>query len=353
VTGAETTAARTSGRTHRDIARRRVRAHAAAGAALMVVTLFGAPAVLSTYWLDVLTEVSVYTIVCLGLGVLIGRVGLVSLCQAAILGLGAWISARLLFATSLPFALVLLIAGAGTALLGTLLGLPALRLSGLYLALITLMLAGAVTVVLTNTQFPNGGPGLLAHTDATTGSAIRRPDLGQSDPGYFRYAVVVAAMLALLALAHVRSKPGRAWAAIRQSEAAAIAAGVNITLYKLWALALASFVTGVAGGLLAGDVGHLYVVQFPAIANILLLAAILMGGVYSLWGAVVAGMLMKLLPALLDNWGLPADVLTILFGVGILQVLLTAPGGLAAQVPRDLARLRRSIVGRTVGRNAG
>ena len=67
----------------------------------------------------------------------------------------------------------------------------------------------------------------------------------------------------LLALIHVRAKPGRAWAAIRQSEPAALAAGVNITLYKLWAFALASFMTGVAGGLLAADSGQLFTITFP------------------------------------------------------------------------------------------
>lgn len=322
------------------------RARLAAGCALLAVVLLAAPGVLSTYWLDVLTEAAIYAIVALGLGMLMGRVGLVSLGQVALLALGAWISARLSFATSLPFGVVLLAAGATTGVLGTLLGLPALRLSGLFLALITLMLAGAVTVVLTSTQFPNGGHGFLAHTDATAGShAVARPSLGKSDPGYFRYTVVVAVAMALVALVHLRSKAGRAWAAIRQSEAAALAAGVNITLYKLWALALASFVTGVAGGLLAGDVGRLYIVQFPTSANILLLAALLMGGAYSLWGAVVAGCLVKLLPALLDSWGLPPDLLTILFGLGILQVLVAAPGGLAAQVPRDLARLRARVAG--------
>ena len=63
-----------------------------------------------------------------------------------------------------------------------------------------------------------------------------------------------------------------------------------------------------------------------------------MGGIYSLWGAIVAGMFMKLLPAILDSLDLPADLLTILFGVGVLQVLLTAPAGLAAQLPKDLAK---------------
>jgi branched-chain amino acid transport system permease protein len=239
---------------------------------------------------------------------------------------------------------VLLLSGLGTMVLGTLVGLPALRLSGLYLALITLMLAGAITVVLTATNFPNGGPGFLSHTESSFGNpAVRRPAIAAGDAAYYRYTVVVAALMFGLALWHVRSRPGRAWAAIRQSEPAALAAGVNLTLYKLWAWALVSFMTGVAGALLAGEVGKLYTYQFRTSDSILLLAVVLMGGIYSLWGALVAGALFKLLPALLDNWGLPADLLTILFGVGVLQVLLTAPGGLAAQVPQDLARIRRLV----------
>jgi branched-chain amino acid transport system permease protein len=198
--------------------------------------------------------------------------------------------------------------------------------------------------VLTATNFPNGGPGFLSHTESSFGNpSVRRPALASSDPAYFRYVVIVAALMFGLALWHVRSRPGRAWAAIRQSEPAALAAGVNLTFYKLWAWALASFMTGVAGALLAGEVGKLYTYQFPTRDSIILLAVVLMGGIYSLWGALVAGALMKLLPALLDNWGLPADLLTILFGVGVLQVLLTAPAGLAAQVPKDLARLGRRI----------
>jgi branched-chain amino acid transport system permease protein len=302
--------------------------------------LFVLPPLLSLYWIDVLTASAIYAVVALGLAMLMGRVGLVSLGQIAILALGAWVAARLDYATSIPFPIVILAAGLITLVLGTTVGLPALRLSGLYLALITLMLAGAITVVLTATNFPNGGHGFLGHTESATGSAaIRRPAIAGSDPGYFRYTVVIAALMFLLALWHSRSKPGRAWAAIRQSEPAALAAGVNITLYKLWALALASFMTGVAGGLLAANVGKLYTFQFPTRDSIILLAVVLMGGIYSLWGAILAGMFMKLLPAILDSLHLPADLLTILFGVGVLQVLLTAPAGLAAQMPKDLARL--------------
>jgi branched-chain amino acid transport system permease protein len=323
-----------------------VRRQGATVAALLLIVLLVLPPLLSAYWIDVLTAVAIYTVVALGLGLLMGRVGLVSLGQIAVLALGAWVAAKLAFATPIPFPLVLLIAGAITMVLGTVVGLPALRLSGLYLALITLMLAGAITVVLTATNFPNGGPGFLSHTESSFGNpAVRRPSIATSDPAYFRYTVIVAALMFALAWWHVRSRPGRAWAAIRQSEPAALAAGVNLTLYKLWAWALASFMTGVAGGLLAGHVGKLYTYQFPTRDNIILLAVVLMGGVYSLWGAVVAGALMKLLPALLDNWGLPPDLLTILFGVGVLQVLLTAPGGIAGQLPRDLARLGRALSG--------
>ena len=84
---------------------------------------------------------------------------------------------------------------------------------------------------------------------------------------------------------------------------------------------------GVAGGLLAAATGGVNINQFPVQNSIILLAVVLMGGVYSLWGAVVAALLLRFLPALLDDWGLSDRVLTILFGVGVLQVLLTAPGG--------------------------
>jgi branched-chain amino acid transport system permease protein len=318
--------------------------------ALVAFVLLAFPSLFSTYWLKVLTAVAIYSVVALALGVLMGRVGLVSLGQIAVLALGAWVAARLLYGTSLPFPIVLLLSGLITMVLGCIVGLPALRVSGLYLALITLMLAGAISVVLAATDFPNGAGGFLGHTESTLGgTSVRRPAIAETDPAYFRYTVVFAGLMFLLALWHVRSKAGRAWEAIRHSEPAALAAGVNMTLYKMWAFALASFMTGVAGGLLAGNVGKLFNYSFPTRENIVLLAVVLMGGIYSLWGAIVAGLLYRYLPALLDTWGLPADLLTILFGVGVLQVLLTAPAGLVDQFPKDMARLGR-LVGRGFGR---
>src|SRR6202020_2852397 len=160
---------------------------------------------------------------------------------------------------------------------------------------------------------------------------IRRPSIATTDPAFFRYAVVVAILMFLLALVHVRARPGRAWAAIRQSESAALAAGINTTLYKLWAFALASFLTGVAGGVLAGSLHYLYSIDFQTQDSITLLAVVLMGGAYSMWGAIIAGLLYQFLPALLQNLGVSSDWLTILFGIGVLQVLATAPAGIVDQ----------------------
>jgi branched-chain amino acid transport system permease protein len=315
-------------------------------AVLLLFVLLGLPQLMSNYYTDAMTQVAVYSIVALGLGVLVGRVGLVSLGQAAVLAIGAWVAARLLFATTLPYEVVLLASGLITMVLGTLVGLPALRMRGLYLALITLMLAGAITVVLATLNFPNGGHGFSGYNGGLLHlPAIRRPGIAASDVGYFRYSVIVAALMFLLVLAHVRTRPGRAWAAIRQSEPAALAAGINTTLYKLWAFALASFVTGVAGGVLAGAVRYLYSIDFQTQDSITLLAVVLMGGAYSIWGAIVAGLLLQLLPAWLNNLGVSSDWLTILFGIGVLQVLTTAPRGLVVQVPKDLGRLYRLVRG--------
>lgn len=316
---------------------------------LLLFVLLALPALLSTYWIKILTATTIFAVVALGLNLLYGRVGLVSLGQIGLLVVGSWIAARLCFLTNLPFPVVLLLAGLFTGAVGTLIGLPALRLSGLHLALITLMFAGMISIVVPTVNFPNGGSGFLGHTESSLGSlAVRRPSIAHDDDAFFRYAVIVAVVMFLVALAHVSSKIGRAWAVIRQSEPAALAAGVNITLYKLYAFALASFMTGVAGGLLAADQGKLYSYQFKTIDSVTLLAVVLIGGIFSVWGAVVAGVLQKLLPALLNDWfdffRENPDFLFVLFGIGVLQVLVTAPEGIVTQFPKDMRNLGRLIL---------
>lgn len=320
------------------------RPHVIAAGVVLVVGIFVLPSVLSLFWIDAFIQIAIYSVVALGLGLLVGRVGMFSLGQIAILAIGSWTAARLDYATTLPFPVVLLIAGVVAGVFGVLVGLPALRLSGLDLALVTLMLAGAVTVVLNNTNFPNGGSGFLGYTSSPFGNpSIRRPSMAGSDPAYLRYSVVIALLMFLLVLWHVRGKPGRAWATIRQSESAAVAAGINVTFYKIWAFALASFVTGIAGAVLASSAPELYNTQFATQQSIILLAVVLMGGAFNLWGAVVAGLFLNFLPALLDTWNLSAFLLIILFGVGVIYTLVTAPTGVAGQLPKDLAKLGRGL----------
>ena len=315
---------------------------------LLAIVLFVLPHTAGADWITTFTSVAIYSVVALGFGILYGRVGLISLGQVALLTIGCWIGTRLAYATSLPFPLLLLLAGGITCAIGVLVGLPALRLSGLYLALITLMFAGATTIVLSVTDFPSGGGGFTGRssTGALTTSTppVRRPSWAVGDVAYYRYTVIVCAILFLIALVHVAAKPGRAWATIRESEPAALAAGVNITLYKLWAFALASFVTGVAGCLLAAQVGVPRAITFQTQDSLTLAATALIGGIFSIWGAILAGIFNQLLPFLFQaQWGLNPNFLLIIFGAGILQVLLTAPGGLVDQFPKDMANLARLI----------
>jgi branched-chain amino acid transport system permease protein len=320
---------------------------AAVIAGLLAFVIAAVPELVGADWITTFTSVAIYSVVALGFGVLYGRVGMISLGQVALLSIGCWIGARLSYATSIPFPVLLLVVGGITCVIGTLVGLPALRLSGLYLALITLMFAGATTVVLSVVDFPNGGGGFTGRSlalDVSGTAPVRRPSIAEGDPAYYRYVVVVCALMFLLALIHVAAKPGRAWASIRESEPAALAAGVNITVYKMWAFALASFVTGVAGCLLAAQIGVPRAITFQTQDSLTLAATALIGGIFSLWGAVIAGAFNQLLPFLFQaQWGVNANFLLIIFGAGLLQVLLTAPGGLVDQFPKDMANLGRLV----------
>jgi branched-chain amino acid transport system permease protein len=324
-------------------------ARVVATVALLAIALFLIPATLGSDWVNTFTSVAIYSVVAAGLVVLYGRVGMISLGQIALLAIGTWTATRLSYATNIPFPLLILVTASITCVIGVLIGLPALRLSGLYLALITLMAAGAVNVVLGAIDFPNGGGGFTGRTAVVNLSGlapVNRPSGAEGDNAYYRYVVIVCALMFLLTLVHFASKPGRAWATIRESEPAALAAGVNITLYKLWAFALASFITGVAGCLLAAEVGRPTVYGFPTQDSLTMIATALIGGIYTLWGAIVAGVFMQLVPFIFQaEWHINPNFLLIIFGVGLLQVLLTAPGGLVDQFPKDMAKLGRAIYG--------
>src|SRR4029077_7128217 len=122
---------------------------------------------------------------------------------------------------------------------------PALRVSGLYLALVTLMLAAGMEIVLSTIKFPNGGSGFKGVVASLSDiKPTRRPSFAQTDVTYYRFLVVGAFIMFILASLMLARKPGRAWESIRQSEAAALAAGIDVTRYKLLAFALAAFMAG-------------------------------------------------------------------------------------------------------------
>lgn len=309
----------------------------------VLLALFAVPAVFGAFWTKIMLEMAAYALVTLGLNLIVGRVGIYSLCQIPLVAAGAWFALRLhfLFDENLPFPLILLGAGFLTGILGIIIGLPALRLSGLYLALVTLMAAGAITLLLVSVKFPNGGGGFWGFdTRSASGfNAIPRPGMAESDDAYYRYTVVVAALMYLLAAWHIKGKPGRAWASLRQSELTAISAGINTTLYKLWAFALSAAIAGVAGGVIAAANG-VTTNQFPVEQSIILLAVVLLGGAYNLWGAVVAAFFLRVFPQILDKeLGLPVELLTVLFGVGVLFTLMMQPKG----VVEDLTNLGRFV----------
>ena len=152
-----------------------------------------------------------------------------------------------------------------------LLAIPALRMRGLYLALVTLMFAGALEVVFTAYQFPNGGEGFWG-VNIGSAAPFRGPALAPTPEAYLRYVVVLVTLGFLFIEAHRRLFPGRAWALIRRSEAAAMAAGVNVTLYKTWAFGIAGAIAGAAGALLAGALGLLDDGTFRSSESIMLFA---------------------------------------------------------------------------------
>jgi branched-chain amino acid transport system permease protein len=311
---------------------------------VLLVALFLIPYLFGPFWTKIMLEMAAYSLVTLGLNLLVGRVGIYSLCQIPLVAAGAWFALRLhfLFDENLPFPLILLGAGLLTGVLGIVIGLPALRLSGLYLALVTLMAAGAITLLLVTVKFPNGGGGFWGfdRRSASGFNVIPRPSIAESDDAYYRYTVVVVALVFLLAAWHVKGKPGRAWASLRQAEFTALSAGINTTLYKLWAFALSAAIAGVAGGLIAASTG-VTSVQFPVQDSIILLAVVLLGGAYSLWGAIVAAFFLRVFPQFLDETlGLPVELLTILFGVGVLFTLMMQPKG----VVEDLTNLGRFVL---------
>jgi branched-chain amino acid transport system permease protein len=296
------------------------------GMVCLAVVLFG-----NALWMKVFISVAIFTLTSASIAFLYRCLGLVSLAHVALMGVGGWVTLRLVHAYGLPFEVNMLAGGLITMALGALLAYPAMRMRSLYLALVTLMMAGAFFIFINVVQFPNGGAGFFGF-EIKSITYIPRPALAQSDPAYFLYCVALAFLGFLLIRWHELGKAGRGWLMIRQSEAVAMATGVNVTVYKVWAFGLSGFLAGIAGGLLAGPLQFLNPSTFPVAESVLIFALTVVGGSWNWYGCVIAALLYRFVPSLLDQLGVSGDAGFIIFGAALIHALVTAPRGLAGQI---------------------
>lgn len=288
------------------------------------------PSMMGGQWIQIVTSTACFAIAAAGVGFMYARLGMVSLAQVGLMGVGGWVMLRLNHGFDLPFEINLAVAAVVTMVCGWVLALPALRMRGLYLALVTLMAASGLEIVFSTFRFPNGGEGFWGVAPSLA-APFRRPFVATSDAAYLRYVLCMLLVAFLLIEVHRRSAPGRAWAMIRRSEAAGMASGVNVVYYKAWAFGLSGLLAGMAGALLAGLLGLLDPATFRASESIMLFALAVVGGARHWLGAVLAAVLYRVVPALFNNWGLDADLALVVFGAALMHALITAPDGLAGQ----------------------
>lgn len=296
------------------------------------------PQHLGGQWVKIFTSTACFAIAAAGVSTLYARLNMVSLAQVGLMGVGGWIMLRMNHGLQLPYEVNLLAAVLVTTVFGVILALPALRMRGLYLALVTLMAASGLEVIFSTFRFPNGGPGFWGVLPSVA-APFRRPYLAQSDEAYLTYCIVVG-FIAFMALAWVRrSAPGRAWALIQRSEAAAMASGVDVTRNKSLAFALSGALAGLAGGLLSGSLGMLDPATFQASESIMLFALCVVGGSRFWLGSILAAVLYRVLPALFNNWGLDAKLALVVFGASLLHAIVTSENGMAGQIYGLIAKL--------------
>lgn len=242
------------------------------------------------YHLYVIGYAAIHVIVALGLNVLVGYTGQVSLGHAGFFGIGAYGTVMLMNHAGLPVPLALMGAALIAAAFGFLLGLPALRLEGPYLAIVTLGFGLTVETVFLKWNFLGGatGPSVPAFPHLFSEALSREQNL--------YVAILLVAGASLVAVRNLmKSRVGRAFVAIRDSEVAAACAGVNLMYYKTLAFAVSAFFTGLAGGLFAFHLGQIDPTTFNLMLSILFLAMVVIGGLASILGSVMGGVVISIL----------------------------------------------------------
>jgi len=308
----------------------------AAIAAFMFLVL---PLSVHEYWLSIVNIVSIATVGALGLNILVGYTGQISIGHGAFMSVGAYTAANFAVRLGFPFWLSLPLGGLMAAAVGAVVGIPSLRIKGLYLAIATLAGQLIIEWTINHVTFISGG--------VQASIEVPRPELfgykiaSQRQMYFFLLIFVVLALVATMNL--VRSRIGRAFIAIRDHDIAAEIIGINIFRYKLLAFAISSFYAGVTGVLYTYYLGIANYEQYQITTSIDYLAMIIIGGLGSVLGSVFGAIFVTLLPILI-RFAMEAsggllfseaavrniipNLRLILFGMLIIFFLVVEPEGL-------------------------
>jgi branched-chain amino acid transport system permease protein len=308
-------------------------------AAIIVLFVVILPLSLHEYYLSVINLSLIAIVGALGLNILVGYTGQISVGHAAFMSVGAYTAANLAVKLGLPFWITLPAGGLMAALVGAIVGIPSLRIKGLYLAIATL--AGQLII-----------EWIINHTPAISGGAqasiqVPRPSLFGYDlrtQGQLYFFLLFFAALAIVATLNlVRSRIGRAFVAIRDQDIAAEIIGINIYRYKLLSFAISSFYAGVCGVLYTYYLGIANYEQFQIVVSIDYLAMIIIGGLGSVLGSILGAVFVTMLPIVLrlameplaglffspgEMSSVIASTRLVLFGGLIILFLVVEPEGL-------------------------
>jgi branched-chain amino acid transport system permease protein len=342
--------------TMRDPLRHRFGAKAAATLAVAILALV-LPFAMDPFQLTTAVFVVIAAIGALGLGVLTGYSGQISLGHGFFLAVGAYTAAVLGGNHHLTAAIWLPAAGLVAALCGALVGPTALRLRGLYLAVVTIGLVFIGQHIWFNVPAISGGPGgrsfpavTFGSFDFSVGRQLKIGGLVIDHNGLYYYLALLILALAMLYVWNLsRSRPGRAMQAVREREVAASVMGVNLARTKVSAFAISSFLAGISGALYASFLSFVTPDTWSLLLSVQYVAAIIVGGMGTVWGPVLGSIVIFALPPVLQSLvpqsasgGLLIDhITTIFYGVLIIVFFVFAPGGVVGLAGR-LTHIRRS-----------
>jgi branched-chain amino acid transport system permease protein len=293
----------------------------------------------TNYHLFQLTMVVVYAIAILGLALLTGFNGQISLGHGAFYAIGAYTTAILMTTWNVPYWATLPVSAVVCAVVGFLVGLPALRLGGLYLALTTFALAVAVPQILKYNAFQTW-------TGGVQGLVIDKPDAPfgldlSQDAWLYLFTLAIAVALYLVAWNIVRGRIGRAMMAIRDHAMAAEAMGINLSMMKTRTFALSAMYTGLAGSLGAIAVQFVAPDSFGVFVSIFLFVGLVVGGVSSIGGTLIGAAFIEFVPNVADKLSKAAP--GAVYGVILIAVMFLMPagaGGFLSQMWRKVVRSR-------------